>query len=495
MSTIWDVIVVGAGVGGLSAAIHLAAAGRRVLLLEQNPFPGGKLAQQFRDGYRWDCGPSVITMRHVLEQLFATAGRRMDDYLTLQPVTPYTRYFYPDGTQLDLSGDLPRVLPQLRRLSEQDVEGYLRFLAYTARLYRVVAPSFIYGEPPSWGSLFRQPLGNIRYLDGWRTMSRAIQSFRVSPYLHQLLCRFATYVGSDPYRAPATLNVIAHVELNEGVWYPEGGVYRIVEALTRLAEELGVRIECSRAVERLEIANEKVQGVVCADGTLERARAVIANVDVTSIYSAWLSDHSATARAYVRKLQSYEPSCSGFIMLLGIRGCHPQLAHHNIFFSSDYRREFHEIFVEGVPPTEPTIYVAITSRSTPQDAPSGGENWFVLVNAPPLGSSWDWKSMAESYAERVLERLAAYGVDVRAHVAVRQVMTPYDIARATGAWRGALYGAASNSPWAAFRRPHNRVSAVRGVYLAGGSVHPGGGVPLALLSGRLASRLLIEDGY
>ncbi|MCS7259776.1 MAG: phytoene desaturase, partial [Anaerolineae bacterium] len=208
-----------------------------------------------------------------------------------------------------------------------------------------------------------------------------------------------------------------------------------------------------------------------------------------------LSDHSAAARACAHRLQSYEPSCSGFIMLLGIRGVHPQLAHHNIFFSSDYRREFHEIFVEGVPPTEPTIYVAITSRSTPQDAPRDSENWFVLVNVPPLGSSWDWGSQAEPYAERVLERLAAYGLDVRTRVVVRYVLTPDDIARATGAWRGALYGAASNSPWAAFRRPHNRVSAVRGLYLAGGSVHPGGGVPLALLSGRLASRLLIQDGY
>ncbi|MDW8070520.1 MAG: phytoene desaturase, partial [Anaerolineae bacterium] len=204
---------------------------------------------------------------------------------------------------------------------------------------------------------------------------------------------------------------------------------------------------------------------------------------------------SAAARACAHRLQSYEPSCSGFIMLLGIRGVHPQLAHHNIFFSSDYRREFHEIFVEGVPPTEPTIYVAITSRSTPQDAPRDSENWFVLVNVPPLGSSWDWGSQAEPYAERVLERLAAYGLDVRTRVVVRYVLTPDDIARATGAWRGALYGAASNSPWAAFRRPHNRVSAVRGLYLAGGSVHPGGGVPLALLSGRLASRLLIQDGY
>ncbi|MCS7261189.1 MAG: FAD-dependent oxidoreductase, partial [Anaerolineae bacterium] len=246
MNTCWDVIVVGAGIGGLSAAIHLAAAGRRVLILEQNASPGGKIAQQFSDGYRWDCGPSVITMRHVLEELFATAGRRMGDYLALRPMVPYTRYFYPDGTQLDLSGDLPHVLPQLRRLSERDVEGYLRFLAYAARLYRVVGPSFIYGEPLRWSNLLRQPLGNIRYLDGWRTMSRAIQSFHVSPPLHQLLCRFATYVGSDPFRAPATLNVIAHVELNEGVWYPEGGVYRIVEVLTRLATELGVQLECLR---------------------------------------------------------------------------------------------------------------------------------------------------------------------------------------------------------------------------------------------------------
>jgi phytoene desaturase len=491
----WDVIVIGAGVGGLSAAIHLAAAGRRVLVLEQNVLPGGKVAQLYHNGYRWDCGPSVITMRNVLEQLFAAAGRRLEDYLALQPITPYTRYFYPDGTRLDLSSNLPQVLAQLRRLADRDVEGYLGFLAYAARLYRVAGPTFIYGEPPRLSNLFQQPLGDIRYIDGWRTMSRAIQSFRFSPYLHQLLCRFATYVGSDPFRAPATLNVIAHVELNEGVWYPEGGVYRIVEALTRLAEELGVQIECARAVQQLEIVNGKVQGVICADGTLEKTRAVIANADVTSVYSSWLSAHSAAAQTRARRLQAYEPSCSAFILLLGVQGHHPQLAHHNIFFSSDYRREFREIFVEGTPPTEPTIYVAITSRSTPQDAPTDGENWFVLVNAPPLGSSWNWEAKAVSYAEHILEQLVKYGLDVRSRTAVRHIMTPRDIASATGAWRGALYGISSNSPWAAFRRPHNRVAEVRGLYLAGGSVHPGGGVPLALLSGRLASRLLIQDGY
>ncbi len=494
MNSIWDVIVVGAGVGGLSAAIRLAAAGLRVLVLEQNDLPGGKLTQRFHNGYRWDCGPSVITMRGVLEDLFAAAGRRMEDYLSLQPVVPYTRYFYPDGTRLDISGDLSHLSPQLERLAKRDLEGYLKFLAYAARLYRVVAPTFIYGEPPRLGNLFKQPLGDIRYLDGWRTMSYAIRGFGLSPYLHQLLCRFATYVGSDPFRAPATLNVIAHVELNEGVWYPVGGIYRIMEALLRLAQELGVQIECGRAVRQLEIVDGVIRGVVCADGTVERTRSVVANVDVNVVHDAWLSGHDARARDRARQLQSYEPSCSGFIMLLGVRGYHPQLLHHNIFFSSDYQREFREIFREGVPPTEPTIYVAITSRSTPQDAPSDAENWFVLVNAPSLGGTWNWEVEAERYANRILERLAMYGLDVRSRIAVRYIVTPVEIARTTGAWRGALYGAASNSPWAAFRRPHNRVAEVRGLYLAGGSVHPGGGVPLAILSGRLASRMLIEDG-
>jgi len=486
------VIVVGAGIGGLSAAIRLAAAGQRVIVLEKNANPGGKMSEVRAAGYRWDTGPSVITMRHVFDDLFAAAGRRLEDYLMLRPVEPLTRYFYPDGVVLDASRDLTRMVEQIRRIDERDVEGYLGFLTYAARLHRIVGPVFIYDTPPTLASLLRvSPLDVLR-VDGLRTMSQAGRTFVRSPHLRQLLGRFATYVGASPYRAPATLNVIAHVELNEGVWYPEGGIYSIARALTRLAAELGVEIRTGQAVERINVAAGRARGVTLADGEHLPARAVIANLDVAAVYEKLITPGQAPAQT-LRRLAQAEPSCSGFILLLGVRRAHPTLAHHNIFFSRDYPREFEQIFSEGVPPDDPTIYVAITAKATPEDSPPGCENWFVLVNAPALGPAYDWERNARSYRDLVLERLAAAGYDVREAIEYEQIITPHDIERMSGARRGALYGASSNNRWAAFLRPHNRAEGIRGLYFAGGTAHPGGGVPMVTLSGKAASRCLLED--
>jgi phytoene desaturase len=482
---------VGGGIGGLSAAIRLAQSGQPVLVLEQNPTLGGKMNEIRADGYRWDTGPSVITMRPVLEAVFAQANRRMEDYLTLQPVEPLTRYFYPDGTVLDISRDWPKLAEQISRIDERDVEGYARYLAYAARLHRITGPAFIYGEPPSLRSFTQFSPLDVLHIDGLRSMDAAIRSFVHSSHMRQLLGRFATYVGASPYRAPATLNVIAHVELTGGVWYPQGGIYSIARALGRLADELGVEVRTNCGVQQILLRDGRVQGVQTQHGEIITAETVIANIDVAAVYENLLP--AATAAARAQRLKQAEPSCSGFVMLLGIEGPSPQLAHHNIFFSSDYPREFADIFDRGIPPTEPTIYVAITAKSDPQDAPPGCENWFVLVNAPPLGPQFDWASSADTYGRQVLNRLADYGLDIRSRIRSQRLLTPLDLERLTGARRGALYGASSNNRFAAFRRPHNRAPDVRGLYFAGGTTHPGGGVPMVMLSGKLAAEMALTD--
>ncbi len=484
------IVIIGAGIGGLSAAIHLAAVGQRVLVLEQNPTVGGKMGQIHDGDFRWDTGPSVITMRPVFEDLFKAAGRNLADYLTFLPVEPLTRYFYPDGPVLDVSRDNDKMRQQIEQFDSRDVAGYQDYLEYAARLHRITGPVFIYDEPPSLKSFLKvSPLDGLR-VDGLRTMHQAINGFVKSPHMRQLLGRFATYVGASPYRAPATLNVIAHVELNEGVWYPQGGIYSIASALRRLAVDVGVEIRTNTPVKSIEVSNGQVNGVKLADGTLIETRAVIANVDVATVYDKFLPP---TYPRRTQKLLDAEPSCSGFILLLGIEGQHPKLAHHNIFFSSDYEREFADIFERGVPPDEPTIYVAITSKTDLDHAPAGGENWFVLVNTPALGSAWDWEKQSQPYRTLILNRLAELGVDVRQKIRVEHILTPHDIERLTGARRGALYGASSNNRWAAFRRPHNRAPDVQGLYFAGGTTHPGGGVPMVTLSGRVAARLLLKD--
>ncbi len=486
------ILIIGAGIGGLATAIRLAAGGYRVTMLEKNDMVGGKMGQIRRDGYRWDTGPSVITMRHVLEELFAAAGRRMENYLTLLPVEPLTRYFYPDGLVFDVSRDLSYTTAQIAAIEPRDVEGYLAYLAYAARLHRLTGPAFIYNEPPSWRSLTRVPPWDALRIDAWRTMDAAIRGFVRSPQLRQLLGRFATYVGGSPYLAPATLNVIAHVELTGGVWYPQGGIYAIAGALARLTAELGVEIRTGCPVQSINIQADTLRGVTLADGETILAETVVANVDVARVYQKLLPPAIATPQRLAR-LIGVEPSCSGFVLLLGVKGEHPQLAHHNIFFGRDYHREFDDIFKRGIPPADPTIYVAITAKSDPDHAPSGGENWFVLVNAPPLGLNFDWAAQSAAYRDLVLAKLAEFGLEVRPKIEVEQVLTPLDLQRLTGAWRGALYGASPNSPFTAFKRPHNRSPHVRGLYFVGGTTHPGGGVPMVMLSGKVVAGMINQE--
>jgi phytoene desaturase len=483
--------IIGAGLGGLAAAIYLAAAGKRVIVYEQHTQVGGKMGQYQQDGYTWDTGPSVITLRSVLAELFAVAGRRLEDYLTLLPLDPLTRYFYPDGTVLNASSNWAAWREQIVALEPADVAGYLRHLAQAADLYRVTQPVFIDSSPPTLASFLRVPVRDWGKVDALRTMQAAIESNVRSPHLRQLLGRFATYVGGSPYQAPATLNVIADVELTQGVWYPQGGVYTLAQAYARLARELGVEIVLGLGVRQIQITDNRATGLILADGTLQPTQAVLTNVDVATTYQHLLPDLPVLRGPKARLLRQ-APSCSGFILLLGVQGQSETLAHHNIFFSQNYRQEFSDIFQNGQPPTDPTIYVAITSKSTPTAAPPGCENWFVLVNAPALGA-YDWQKNAAAYRERVLAQLAVFGHDLRGRIQVERCLTPLDLQAQTGAWRGALYGASANSRWAAFRRPHNRCPQLAGLYFAGGTTHPGGGVPMVTLSGKVAAQMLLAD--
>ncbi len=484
------ILILGAGIGGLSAAIHLAARGYNVTILEQNPTVGGKMSEITAQGFRFDTGPSVITMRGVFEDLFRAAGRRLEDYLTLLPVEPLTRYFWPDGTRIDLSRDLPATAAQIAALEPRDLEGYLDFLAEAARLHRITGPVFTYGPPPSLASLKHVTLRDALSVDVIRTLQQSIEGRIRHPHLRQLLGRFATYVGASPYLAPATLGVIAHVELTEGVWYPRGGIYAIARAYEKLARELGVEIRLNTKIREICLHGDKVSALLLENGEILPAQTVISNLDVTSTYGLIQSERAARR---LDTLKKREVSCSGMILLLGVEGVFPDLAHHNIFFSSDYRREFEQIFSERVLPDEPTLYLCITSKTDADHAPEGCENWFVMVNSPPLpqGEGPGVRDKA-AVSEKLLHRLASLGLDVRDKIRYQQLLTPLDIQQKTGAHRGALYGVSFNDRFAPFKRPHNR-SEFKGLYFVGGTTHPGGGVPMVTLSGKLAAQLAAES--
>jgi phytoene desaturase len=357
-------------------------------------------------------------------------------------------------------------------------------------MYRITAPVVLYHDPPTLRSILGMPLEDVLRVD-LRSMDRAIDAHVRSPYLRWLFRRYATYLGASPYQARAFLNVISHVELTAGLSYTLGGTVAIARAYQRLAEELGVEIHTSARVTQIELDGNQVSGIALEGGARLHAKAVVAGVDATTVYQGLLPGHAGERRLRHWLRRPY--SCSGFVLYLGVQAQHPQLAHHNLFFTEDYRAEFDSIFRRGVPYRDPTIYVAITSKSDPEHAPPGCENWYVMTNVPPTRPGWDWEAQAIGYRDRLLARLAELGLDVRNCIRAERMWTPVEIERRTGAWRGALYGH-SFSPWlASFQRPHNRSRDVRGLYFAGGTTHPGGGVPMVTLSGKTAARLLLQD--
>jgi phytoene desaturase len=329
-------------------------------------------------------------------------------------------------------------------------------------------------------------------LDPLRSMEDGLRRHLHSRHLRQLFGRFATYVGASPFHARGTLNAIAHRELSGDWWYPKGGVYTIARALERLAKELGVQIHTSSPVRQIVVEAATASGVMLADGSQIDVSAVISNVDVAMAYDKLLPAAAIPERPRQRMLTRM-PSASSFIMLLGVEGQHPHLAHHNVFFSHDDKREFHDIFGRGLPTDDPSIYVAITAKHDAQDAPAGCENWFVMVNTPPLSNKFDWAVNAPAYRALVLERLASFGVDIRDHIRSERLITPLDHERLAGARRGALYGLPADNVIATLQRPQNRDPHVQRLYHVGGSTHLAGGVPMIVQSGAVVARLLAQD--
>jgi phytoene desaturase len=490
-------VVIGAGLGGMSAAIRLTGKGWRVTVLEKLGRPGGKMGEVRDDGFRWDTGPSVITMRHVYEQLFAEAHRVLNDYVDLVPLNPVTRYFWRDGATIDAVADEAAMCENIRAaFGPRDVDGYRKFLRYTRRLHDVVSGPFLYRAKPSFKELMKLPLADVLKIDALRTMHGAVKAHFNDPHLIQLFDRFATYNGSSPYKAPATLNVIAYVEMAQGAWYPRGGIYQLALAYERLAKEMGVEFYYNTPASEILVKDGMAKGVRLANGNAMDADAVVCNADFTFAQETLLPTSTPNPS---KGSGGLEPSCSGFVLMLGARGNHDKLAHHNIFFTQDYPREFDDIFKRKVAPKDPTIYLCITSKTDADHAPANHENWFVLINAPYLSEAYDWGKEGAGYARHIrgllvnhVDRVSPISEPHTAIVAER-TFTPQDLQNTYGGHRGAIYGFSSNNQMAAFMRPANRAGAIQRLYYASGSAHPGGGVPLVTLSGMAAAACAIED--
>ncbi len=494
------VAVIGAGMGGLAAAVRLATRGVAVTVFEQGPRAGGKLNRWMSDGWTFDTGPSLLTMPWVLRELFADAGHALEDDLTLDPVDPVCRYSFADGSTLDVTTDTARMAANIEALSPRDVPAFFRFLAYSGDLYATAAEPFLRNPirremfARGRSDLFRFGLRarDLPKVASPRSVHDTVRQFFHDPRLRQVFDRYATYNGSSPYRAPAAFCLIPFVEFATGAWHPRGGMYRIAEALTALLERLGVTLRLDAPVAAITHRNDAATGVQLASGERIAADAVISNVDVLTTYERLLDVDVPgvwTARAALRKR---EPSYSAFLLLLGTRRTYPELPHHAIFFSENYRAEFADMLERRVPPTDPTIYVCRATATDPSAAPPGCDNLFVMVNVPYLDGRTDWTSFAPHYRAHILGALRRRGLDIEPSIAVESVWTPETIRDAYGAQRGAIYGFASNGRGAGFLRPPNQSPVLRGLFFAGGSTHPGGGVPLALLSGKIAADLVLK---
>jgi phytoene desaturase len=482
-------IVIGSGVAGLASAIRLRCKGYRVSLFEAGPKPGGKLNEFWRNGFRFDKGPSLFTLPEQVDELFRLAGIDPEPYFQYHRLDTVTRYFFDDGLTFDAPDSQEGFIEQAAELFHEPGDNIRRFFDKSRRIYELTHKVFL---ERSLHKLSHQLRGDTLYaltrayeLNALSTMAAANQKFFRHPHLRQFFNRYATYNGSNPYVAPATLNVIPHLEHARGAYLPQRGMYQIVEALTSLCRELEVDLRLETPVRRIVNGHGRVRGVVTTDGEAHAADVVVSNADVTATYQRLLENERPP---FGHRLQG--PSTSALIFYWGMNGHFPQLDLHNILFSGDYESEFRGLFEEKSLGDDPTVYINITSKQCREDAPEGCENWYVMVNAPAdHGQDWPGQiAHCRQAVQRKIERLT--GIDVRAHILSEDVWSPPAIARDTSSYRGALYGTNSNNPVSAFLRHPNFSRRHRGLFFAGGSVHPGGGIPLCLLSARITGDLV-----
>lgn len=498
------IAVIGSGLAGLAAACTLAARRYKVVLFEKNDWLGGKAAVLQQDGYRFDMGPTILTIPNVLRRIFAEAGRNLEDYLELIRLDPQWRSFFSDGSVLDLREDPQTMADALDRFapgSDTGV-GYLRFIELAQRLHQISDHFFFWKSIGSLMDMFNlreavkpKMLADVMKMRMGRSVASTVRKYVPEARVAQMLDHFTQYVGSSPEASPAVLCGIAHMQTSEGVWYPRGGTRAVPEALVKLGGELGVEYRTGIGVRRIVQDKQRaVRAVELESGESVAVAAVVSNADSVRTHRELLADTQARERFDRRR--RYEPACSGVVLYLGLDRAYDHIAHHNFVFSADPHVEFAQIYDKGEPADDPTCYVCAPARTEPEVAPPGGEALYVLVHTPYLRPHHDWKAMLPRYREVILDKLAktAGMHDIRARIRTESVLTPQDIHDRYRVLNGAIYGLASHGKWLGAFKPANRSPDVAGLYLAGGAAHPGPGMPMVLMSGWIAADSLDRDG-
>jgi phytoene desaturase len=492
------VLVIGAGMGGMAVAARLAVKRHEVTVVEQASTYGGKLGSVARDGFVFDTGPSLLTLPAVYRDLFLKTGSALEDAIDLQDLEPAFGYRFPDGTRVDMPGvDTARCARALGDALGGDAEQQWRaYMRRAANMWQVTRRPFLESELTGVRDLLplARNVGDVRTVAPFTSLRSLASRYLTDPRLLMLSDRYATYSGSDPRRAPAALATIPYVEQTFGAYHVGGGVRRLADALHARTVERGVGYRFGADVAEVLTTSSGVTGLRLVDGEVLDADIVVANADAAHLYGDLVTDPRGADA--LQRLRRATPSLSGFVLLLAVRGRTDGLRHHNVWFPEDYDAEFDAIFGRNAGPVDdPTVYVC--APEDPLMRPDDDhESWFVLVNAPRHGTTgergtidWATPGLAETYRDRVLAVMAARGFDVRDRLLWSLVRTPADLERDTRAPGGAIYGTSSNGARAAFLRPANR-SPVPGLYLVGGSAHPGGGLPLVGMSADLVAGLI-----
>lgn len=497
------IVVIGAGLGGLAAACTLAARGHAVTVYEKNPWLGGKACVLSEQGFTFDMGPTILTLPSVLRRIFSEAGKKLEDYLPMTRLDPQWRSFFSDGTVLDLNENLAAMKQTLQAFTGEtkSAEGYEKFLAFSKRLHNISDRFFFWRSIGSiwdmlqWRTMFQPAmLGDVLAMRMGKTVAECVRSHVPDARVAQMLDHFTQYVGSAPDASPAVLCGIAHMQTDEGIWYPAGGTAAVPKALAKLAGELGVEFRSGVGIERIQLdARGTAVGVVTDTGETIPARAVVSNCDAVRTHRELLA--GTTAEKKFEKRRKYEPACSGVVLYLGLRERYEHLLHHNFVFSHHPETEFEEIYREGIPAADPTCYVCAPARTEPGVAPPGGEALYILVHTPYLRPGQDWTKLLPDYRRVILKKLAdTAGLhDIESRIVVERSLTPQDIHERYRVLNGAIYGLASHGRYFGAFKPGNRQKNVRGLYLAGGAAHPGPGMPMVLMSGWIAADALHSD--
>jgi phytoene desaturase len=481
-------IIIGSGVAGLATAIRLQLLGYSVTIYEKNSYVGGKLSAFEKDGYYFDAGPSLFTQPQNIVELFEVANEPIENYFTYSPVDVACKYFYENGKVINAYTDVKAFATELQEQLGENSDAVNNYLSSSKKLYNTVGEIFLNNslhKKKTWlnkKTFLAVKIIKFNYI--FKTLYKHNLSKFKSPEAVQLFNRFATYNGSNPYKAPGMLSLIPHLEMNEGVFYPKGGMISITNALTKLANKIGVEIILNTPINRIIQHDGKAKGVVVNNENIY-ADLIVSNVDVYFTYKQLLNNtHKA------KRVLKQERSSSALVFYWGIKKEFTELNLHNILFSKNYKAEFDCLFTKKTLYNDPTVYINITSTKESTQAPDGKQNWFVMVNAPAnIGQNWEQiKQQAKANIIQKINR--QLNITIEDFIEVEEVLDPIEIENATNSFMGSLYGTSSNSKLAAFLRHPNYATNIKQLYFCGGSVHPGGGIPLCLKSAKIVSELI-----